>query len=115
MPTTHLIRGHVPADSPLRALAGRTVTVPAGTLPELAERVRELRQAGIQPVVVAAPRRVPWTTIAWTLTGGVLASLVAALTAILTGHTTTAWVAAGAMVLLGVALFPTLTHLEMDA
>ena len=114
MPPTHLIRGHVPADSPLRALAGRTITVPAGTLPELAERVRELRQAGIQPVVVAAPRRMPWTPIAWALTGGVLAALITALAALLTDHTGTAWAAAGAMVLLGIALFPTLTHLEMD-
>ncbi|MEU5945154.1 hypothetical protein ABZ793_06275 [Micromonospora sp. NPDC047465] len=114
MPTTHLIRGHVPEDSPLRALAGRIVTMPARSLAELAERVRELRQAGVQPVVLAAPRRVPWTPIAWALTGGVLASLITALAAILTDHTTTAWVAAGAMVLLGIALFPVLTHLEMD-
>ncbi|RLK13344.1 hypothetical protein DER29_4362 [Micromonospora sp. M71_S20] len=115
MTTTHLLRGQVPKDSPLRALAGRIVTVPARSLAELAERIRELRQAGVQPVVLAAPRPVPWTGIAWALTGGVLASLVAALTAILTDHTTTAWVAAGAMVLLGVSLFPVLTHLERGA
>ncbi|MEU5950530.1 hypothetical protein ABZ793_34015 [Micromonospora sp. NPDC047465] len=114
MPTTHLIRGHVPEDSPLRALTGRIVTMPARSLAELAERVRELRQAGIRPIVLAVPRRVPWTPIAWALTGGVLAALITALVAILTGHTGAAWTAAGAMVLLAVALFPTLTHLEMD-
>lgn len=114
MTTTHLIRGHVPTDSPLRSLAGRTVTVPAGSLQQIAERVREMRRAGIHPVVLAAPRPVPWTPIALALAGAVLAALCAALAAILTGHTGLAWVAACAMVLLGVALFPILTHQEMD-
>lgn len=114
MATTHLVRGTVPADSPMRRLAGRTITIPAAGLRQLAERVRQFRQAGAQPVVLALPRSVPWTGIAWTLTGGVLAALIAALTAILHGHTEAAWTAAGAMVLLGIALFPTLTHLELD-
>ncbi|OKI52839.1 hypothetical protein [Micromonospora sp. CB01531] len=115
MTTTHLIRGHVPADSPLRQLAGRTVTLPAKSLQQLAERVREMRRAGIQPIVMAAPRPWPWTRIAFALTGAVLAATITALVAILTGHHSTAWVAAGAMVLLGIALFPVLTHQEMDA
>lgn len=114
MPTTHLIRGQVPPDSPLRALAGRTITVPAAGLAQLALRVREMRAAGVDPVVVAAPRRVPWTPVALALAGAVLAATITALTAILTGRHTTAWAAAGAMVLLGIALLPTLTHLEMD-
>ena len=114
MPPTHHVCGYVPPDSPLRALAGSVVRLPARGLHQLVERVRELRQAGVQPVVLAAPRPVPWTAITWSLVGGVLASLVAAIAAILTHHTTSAWIAAGAMVLCGVALFPALTHLEMD-
>ncbi|MET7949200.1 hypothetical protein [Micromonospora sp. NPDC005324] len=114
MHTTHQIRGQVPADSPLRALAGRTVTTPAESLPEVATRVAEMRLARIDPVVLPA-RYVPWTPIAFALAGSVLAALVTALTAILTEHYTTAWVAAGAMLLLGLGLFPVLTHLEMDA
>lgn len=115
MTTTHLIRGHVPPDSPLRHLAGRTVTLPAGTLPELADRVRELRAAGATPVVLAVPRPMPWTGIALALTGAVLAELVAALHAILTNDPDTAWTAAGAMLLLGIAIFPVLTRIEMES
>ncbi|MFC4146632.1 hypothetical protein ACFO0M_10225 [Micromonospora mangrovi] len=113
MTTTHLIRGQVPPDSPLRALAGRTVTTPASDVTELAGRVRELRLANIDPVILPA-RRVPWTPIAVTLAAGVLAAVATALAALLAGHPAVAWTAAGAMVLLGVALFPVLTHLEMD-
>ena len=113
MTTSHYVRGEVPPDSPLRALAGRTVTLPADGLPQLATRVRELRRANIDPVVLPA-RYVPWTPIALGLAVGVLAAVGTALAAILTGHPTVAWVAAGAMVLLGIALFPVLTHLEMD-
>lgn len=114
MTTTHLIRGYVPSDSPLRHLAGRTVTLPAEDLPQLAERVRQLRQAGAEPVVLPVPRPVPWTGIALALAGAVLAELVVALHAILTNDPTTAWTAAGAMLLLGIALFPVLTHAEME-
>lgn len=114
MTTTHQIRGQVPADSPARALRGRDVHLPAGTLAQLVHRWREMRVARVDPVIVPA-RYVPWTRIAVALAGAVLAAVATALTAILTGHTTTAWAAAGAMVLLGVSLFPVLTHLEMDA
>lgn len=114
MATTHLVRGHVPPDSPLRHLAGRTVTVPVEGLGQLTGRFNELRAAGAEPVVVAAPRPVPWTPLAVTLAAAVLAAMATALTAILTGHTAIAWVAATAMVLLGVALFPVLTQQEMD-
>ncbi|TDC42104.1 hypothetical protein [Micromonospora sp. KC213] len=110
----HHVCGYVPPDSPLRALAGRIITLPACGLQQLAERIRELRRAGVRPFVLAVPRPVQWTRIAVALTAGVLAELVAALAAILAGRTTSAWVAATAMVLLGVALFPVLTHLEMD-
>lgn len=114
MTTTHHVCGYVPPDSPLRTLAGRVITLPARGLQQLAQRIGELRAAGARPFVVAVPRRVQWTRIAVTLTAGVLGALVAALAAILTGHTTSAWVAASAMILLGVALFPVLTHLESD-
>ncbi|MCT2280382.1 hypothetical protein [Micromonospora chalcea] len=113
MTTSHYVRGQVPPDSPLRALAGRTVTLPAADLPQLADRVRELRRANVDPVVLPA-RYVPWTPIALSLAAGVLAAVATALAAILTGHPALAWAAAGAMVLLGVALFPVLTHQEMD-
>ncbi|MBM0275309.1 hypothetical protein [Micromonospora tarensis] len=111
---THLVRGHVPPDSPLRRLAGRTVTTPVEGLAQLAGRVDELRRLGAEPIVMAAPRSIPWTPIAFTLAGGVLVAVAAAIEAILTGHTATAWIAACAMVLLGVALFPVLTQQEMD-
>jgi hypothetical protein len=114
MATTHLVRGTVPEDSPLRRLAGRTITVAVGSLPEAAVRILEMRSARIDPVVVPAPRPVPWTGIALGITAGIIAAVAAACTAILTGHTEAAWVAAGAMLLLAVALFPVLTHLEMD-
>lgn len=114
MPTTHLVRGHVPPNSPLRRLAGRTVTLHAEGLPQMAARVQEMRRAGIQPLVLAAPRRVPWTPLALALAGAVLSAAIAALAAILTHHTASAWAAAGAMVLLGIALFPVLTQQEMD-
>ncbi|WP_431728258.1 hypothetical protein [Verrucosispora sp. TAA-831] len=110
----HLIRGTVPPDSPARALAGRTVTVPATDLPAVATRVAEMRAARIDPVVLPA-RYVPWTPIALTLASAVLGALVAALAAILAGETGIAWAAAGAMVLLGLGLFPVLAHQEMDA
>ncbi|TDC81919.1 hypothetical protein E1193_13535 [Micromonospora sp. KC606] len=113
MTTPHLIRGTVPPDSPLRQLAGRTATLPAEDLPQLAERVREMRRANIDPVVLPA-RRIPWTPIAVTVAAGVLAAAVNALAAILDGRTGAALGAAAAMVLLGIALFPILTHLEMD-
>jgi hypothetical protein len=111
---THLVRGYVPPDSSLRHLAGRMVTAPAEGLGQLAGRVRELREAGAKPVVIAAPRSIPWTPLAVAVTAAVLGALATALTAILNGHTTTAWVAAAAMVLLGIALFPILTQQEMD-
>ncbi|MGJ3228935.1 hypothetical protein ACQEUV_26800 [Micromonospora aurantiaca (nom. illeg.)] len=114
MPATHHVCGYVPPNSPLRALAGRIITLPARGLQQLAERIRELRAAGARPFVVAVPRPVNWTGIALALTAGVLAELVAALAAILTGHTTSAWAAAAGMLLLGISLFPVLTHLEAE-
>ncbi|WP_329013298.1 hypothetical protein OG271_04130 [Micromonospora rifamycinica] len=113
MTTTHRVRGQVPADSPLQALAGRTVTLPAESLEQIAARVREMRQARIDPVLLPA-RRVPWTPIALTLAGAVLGALVVAIAAILAHEPVVAGIAAGAMLLLGLALFPVLTHLEMD-
>lgn len=115
MPTSHLVRATVPEDSPLRTLAGRTVTAPASSLPEVAVRIAEMRRAGLDPVVVPVARPMPWTRIAVTLAAAVLAAMTAAIAAILTGHHTSAWIAAGAMVLLGLGLFPVLTHLEMDS
>lgn len=47
MPTTHLICGTVPPDSPLRRLAGRTVSLPATNLGQIAARIAEARRAGI--------------------------------------------------------------------
>jgi hypothetical protein len=103
----------VPADSPLRQLRGRTVTAPAPDLPAVAARVAEMRAARIDPVVLPA-RYVPWTPIALGLAGAVIASVIAAIAAILAGRTGAAWVAAGAMVLFGLGLFPVLTHHEME-
>jgi len=114
MARTHLVRGYVPPGAPLRHLAGRMVTVPVEGLAQLAGRVNELRRLGAEPVVMAAPRAIPWTPIAFTLAGGVLGALVTAIEAILAGDAVGSCVAACAMVLLGVALFPVLTQLEMD-
>ncbi|OKI47248.1 hypothetical protein [Micromonospora sp. CB01531] len=114
MTPTHHVCGYIPPGSPLRALAGRIITLPANGLQQLYERIGQLRAAGARPFVLAVPRPVNWTRIAVALTAGVLADLVAALAAILTGHTTSAWVAAAGMVLLGISLFPVLTHLEKD-
>jgi hypothetical protein len=114
MARTHLVRGYVPPGAPLRHLAGRMVTVPVEGLAQLAGRVNELRRLGAEPIVMAAPRQVPWTPIAFTLAGGILGALTAALEAIISGDAAAAWIAATAMVLLGVALFPVLTQLEMD-
>lgn len=113
MTTTHLVRGHVPPDSPLTALAGRTVTMPAGDLPQLAERVREMRRANIDPVVLPA-RRVPWTGILIAGSGLILVDVAVTLASILTGHTLIAWLAAGAGIILGALLIPVCIHLEMD-
>lgn len=113
MTTTHRVQGTVPPDSPLQTMAGRTVTMPAESLPELVARVAEMRRARIAPVILPA-RYVPWTPLALALATAVLGALVAAFTAILTHHPAVAWVAAGAMVLLGLGLFPILAHLEMD-
>ncbi|WP_431892629.1 hypothetical protein, partial [Micromonospora haikouensis] len=66
-----------------------------------------------KPVVWSA-RPVPWTPIALGLAAAVLGALAAAITAILNGQELLAGIAAGAMLLLGIALFPTLAHLEMD-
>ncbi|MFY1658593.1 hypothetical protein [Micromonospora sp. WMMD1274] len=114
MPPTHHVCGYIPPNSPTRALAGHVVTLPAHGLAQLADRIGELRTAGARPFVVAVPRPVNWTRIAVALTAGVLAELVAALAAILTGHHTSALVAAGGMLLLGLSLFPVLTHLEAE-
>ncbi|MCX4474771.1 hypothetical protein OOK41_31420 [Micromonospora sp. NBC_01655] len=54
----------------------------------------------------------PWTPIALGLAGAVLGALAAALIAILEGHELLAGIAAGAMVVNGLLLFP--AHLEMD-
>ncbi|WKU03769.1 hypothetical protein [Micromonospora sp. HUAS LYJ1] len=113
MTTTHRVRGEVPPDSPLKALAGRTVTMPAESLEQLAGRVREMRQARIDPVVLPA-RRIPWTPIAVALTASIIADVIAAILAIINGSELVAGIAAAGMVLAGITLFPVLTHLEMD-
>ncbi|MEU4640808.1 hypothetical protein [Micromonospora sp. NPDC023814] len=53
--TAYTITSQVPQDSPLTALAGRTVTMPAETVDELVRRVAESRDAGAEPVIVYTP------------------------------------------------------------
>ncbi|WP_128763574.1 hypothetical protein [Micromonospora sp. MW-13] len=113
MTAPYRVAGTVPADSPLRALAGHTITFPARTQDDANRRAAELCQAGAEPVVWLT-RPVPWTPIALGLAGAVLGALAAAITAILNGHELLAAVAGGGMLLLGAALFATLIHLEMD-
>ncbi|MEV6801316.1 hypothetical protein AB0M91_23660 [Micromonospora rifamycinica] len=48
-PLTHRVCGKVPPDSPLRMLVGRTVTLPAPTLEQLAARLTETMRVGIRP------------------------------------------------------------------
>lgn len=114
MAPTHLVRGTVPPDSPLRSLAGRAITAPACGLREVADRIIEMRALRMDPAVMPAPRPVPWTGMAVTITGGIIIAVVGAIEAILDGRTTHAGVYAAAMLLLGASLFPVLTHLEMD-
>ncbi|WP_431895905.1 hypothetical protein, partial [Micromonospora haikouensis] len=66
-----------------------------------------------EPVVWSA-RPMPWTPMALGLASAAIAAVVAAIIAILDGQEVLAGVAAGAMLLLGIALFPALAHLEMD-
>ncbi|MEW2442766.1 hypothetical protein [Micromonospora marina] len=113
MTTSHYVRGEVPPDSPLRALAGRTVTLPAADLPQLATRVRELRRADIDPVVLPV-RYVPWTPVLLAGAGLVLVDVATVLAAILIGHTLIAWTAAGVGVVLGLLLLLACLHMEMD-
>ncbi|MCX4470430.1 hypothetical protein OOK41_31535 [Micromonospora sp. NBC_01655] len=113
MTAPYRVAGTVPADSPLRALAGHTITFPARTQDDANRRAAELCQAGAVPVVWLT-RPMPWTPIALGLAGAVLGALAAALIAILEGHELLAGIAAGAMVVNGLLLFPALAHLEMD-
>ncbi|MCX5066882.1 hypothetical protein OOJ91_13605 [Micromonospora lupini] len=113
MTTTHQVSGQVPADSPLRALAGKTVTAPAGNPSEVAARVTELRLAHVDPVVLPV-RRVPWTPIVVTGAVVVLVDVAVVLAAILARHTLIAWTAAGVGVVLGLLLLVACIHLEMD-
>ncbi|MFG3702364.1 hypothetical protein ACGF5C_31455 [Micromonospora sp. NPDC047620] len=53
--TRYAVTSQVPQGSPLTALAGRTVTMPAETADELARRVAESRDAGAEPVIVYTP------------------------------------------------------------
>ncbi|GGM14442.1 hypothetical protein [Micromonospora yangpuensis] len=108
------VAGTLPPDSPLRRLAGHTVTLPARDRATADRRAAELRQAGAVPVVWQV-RPVPWTWIAWNLTGVVLGALAAAITAVLAGDHATAILATAAMVAAGLALFPVLTHHEMES
>ncbi|MEU7617168.1 hypothetical protein AB0B27_13890 [Micromonospora rifamycinica] len=114
MTPLYRVTGTVPADSPLSRLAGRTITLPAHDPAGARRRAGELRQAGAVPVVWQIPP-VPWSWITWGLTSGVIASALAGVAAILAEDTEAAWTAAGSMILLGLALFPALTHLEMEA
>ncbi|MGX4657123.1 hypothetical protein ACWCHM_26240 [Micromonospora sp. SCSIO 07396] len=113
MTTTYYVRGQVPQDSPLQALAGRTVTLPAAGPIEAAVRAAELATVHADPVIVPA-RYVPWTPIALGLTGAIVAALAATLTAASTGHDLAFWVAAGTVAALAAALVTVLVHLEMD-
>lgn len=113
MTPVYRVAGTLPADSPLRALAGHTITLPARDRADAARRAAELVQAGAEPVVWSA-RPVPWTPIALGLASAVIAAVVAAIIAILDGHELLTGVSAAAMLVAGLALFPVLTHLEMD-
>ncbi|WP_036374340.1 hypothetical protein [Micromonospora sp. ATCC 39149] len=113
MTALYRVAGTLPPDSPLRRLAGRTITLPARTQDDADRRADELRQAGAVPVVWSL-RPVPWTPIALGLAAVVLGALAAAITAILNGHELLAGVSAAAMLVAGLALFPALAHLEMD-
>ncbi|MGW5556833.1 hypothetical protein ACWER9_06375 [Micromonospora sp. NPDC003944] len=113
MHTTHRVSGQVPADSPLRALAGKTITAPAGTASEVTARVAEMRLARIDPVVLAA-RHVPWTPIVLAGAAAVLVDVAVVLAAILGGHTLIAWTSAGVGLVLGLLLLVACIHLEMD-
>ncbi|MER5703459.1 hypothetical protein ABT023_16160 [Micromonospora sp. NPDC002296] len=51
-----LITGTVPDDSPATALAGRTVTLPAANLGQVAQRVTEATRARVRPHITTAGR-----------------------------------------------------------
>lgn len=53
----YLIVGTVPTSSPYRALAGRTVTLPASSPADVARRVVEACRAGIRPHMLSAVTR----------------------------------------------------------
>ncbi len=106
--------GTVPDDSPLRAIAGRTVTAHTETLEDLLRRVREMRRAGIAPVVqVAAPVR--WHWIIGALTGVAVAAIAACVIAIIFERHELAWTAAGAVLLAVAGIYTAATHLELEA
>lgn len=113
MTTAHRVTGTVPPDSPLTALAGRTITAPVETLNDLLHRVTEMRAARIDPVIQPAPH-IPWTPIAGTVTGALLAAVGAALAGILRDDLVLLCSGVGAAALLGGLLFVVLAHLEGD-
>ena len=53
--TAYTVTSQVPQDSPLTALAGHTITMPAETVEELRDRIAESRAAGATPVIVCTP------------------------------------------------------------
>lgn len=95
------VRGTVPPDSPLTAVAGRTVSLPAASLEEVIRRITELRDARVPlPLVVVAPARVSWAAVAWSATGVTVAAIFTAVWAISAGEAVAAW-SAVAVILLG--------------
>ncbi|MBX7264906.1 hypothetical protein KIF24_01790 [Micromonospora sp. Llam7] len=105
--------GTVPQDSPLRAIAGRTVTAPAETLEDLLRRVTEMRKAGVTPVVQVA-RPVRWLWIAGALTGTTVIAVAGGVIAIVVEQYELAWTAAGAMLLAVVGIYAVLSHMELE-
>ncbi|MEV6693351.1 hypothetical protein AB0M35_17965 [Micromonospora sp. NPDC051196] len=106
--------GTVPEESPLQAITGRTVTAHTETLEDLLRRVREMRRAGIAPVVhVAAPVR--WLWLIGALTGVAVAAIGGCVIAIIFERHELAWTAAGAVLLAVVGIYASASHLELES
>lgn len=103
-----LVTGQVPASTPARALAGRTVSTPVETVDQLIARITEQRELGIQPAVRVIYRESRWNKVVPPATVAAILPAIGATAAEFTGHHTTSTAALVAAVLLasvtGVAL-----------
>lgn len=85
-----LVETQVPADSPARALAGRTVTAPVETVEQIIARINEARRVGGEPTMQLVYTDSRWNRV---VNPAALASALPALVAVgaeYTGHHTTA-------------------------